>query len=370
MVRWIALPTVVFLALLSPKSRAMDAVDDSFTPLYEGAHVISTQRLPSLPPKIPWGSAFMRDTDIVLGRYKWYVADVTCLVEASGQVRETIITESMPTLNLSAAIVDDLRTQKLIAGIGPEGPVASLFSFRIYYTLKQYLGDLGTLAGRLRRSAQQGNAGAQYTLSRLMGANVALNRTGLDADDLLRRAADPGKDRRAMLALGAMTGKIPAEERRGWVMKSARADLAPAQVLVALDSWAEQTEAGHARARHWLELAAKAGDPVASKYLAALLVSHSDSPADWKVARKLASTAGEGWHGRNDPDAWQVLAAAAALTGDFAAAVKAQSKARDLAADAKWTLSPVERRLTSYEESRTVSDEIVLIPVVARVIIP
>jgi TPR repeat protein len=124
-------------------------------------------------------------------------------------------------------------------------------------TDQQYSGDLGTLAGRLRRSAEQGNAGAQYALSRLVGANVSLNRTGLNADDLFRRAADPGKDRRAMLALGAMTGKIPAEERRGWVMKSARAGLAPAQVLVALDAWAEQTEAGHARAHHWLELAAR-----------------------------------------------------------------------------------------------------------------
>jgi tetratricopeptide (TPR) repeat protein len=151
-------------------------------------------------------------------------------------------------------------------------------------------------------------------------------------------------------------------------LKSAQAGSSAAQVLVALDSWAEQTEAGYARARHWLEQAVKAKDPSAPKYLAALLVGHSTNPADWKVARDLAMAAKGEWHDKFDPDSWQILAAASGLMGDFPAALKAQNRAIELAALVGWPTDALERRLAAYRDSRIVKDEIVVIPAVARVV--
>src|SRR5262249_16873493 len=117
---------------------------------------------------------------------------------------------------------------------------------------------------------------------------------------------------------------------------------------------------------HWLELAVRAKDPNAPTYLAALLVSHSTSAADWKTARGLAASAVKDWHDKTDPDAWQVLAEASALTGDFPAAVQAQSKARDLAAAADWPTDAIDQRLATYRESHALTEEIVVIPAIAH----
>lgn len=367
MIRWIAL-----LALVSSA-----AVADDFAPVYEGPHVTPTLHLPRRPPDLKWSDAFQQDTNVVLAKYGWYVAELAIFVDETGQVRETLITESMPSLNLSATMVDELRRHKFIAGRGPNGTVAGIMPLRVNYMMQQQLGDLGAVGGRLRSKAAAGDATAQYMLSRIiLNDNVAINTTGLNSEDLTQKAA-AGGNRRAMLSLSAMSGEVPAgadpaavtAERRAWLLKSATAGYGPAQVLVALDAWAEQTAAGHARARHWLELANKAKDPVAPKYLAALLVSHSENPADWKEARKLLANIGRDWHARKDPDAWQIQAAALAATGDFAGAVTAQSKAIDLATDAQWPLDVFERRLATYKESHAVREEIVLVPVVARVVL-
>ena len=371
MIRWVAVRVVGFLLLCSNAF-----AEETFAPDYAGAHVVPTLRLPRPPPDVKWSAQFQQDANIVLAKYGWYLAELAVLVDESGQVRETIITESLPSLNLSATMVDEFRRLKFLVGTGPNGPVGSLTVFRMKYAMEQTIGDLGFIGGRLRTKAAAGDASAQYTLSRvLLAGNVAINTSGFDRDDLLQKAADGG-NRRAMLALSAVSRDIPEGnnspavlvERRGWLLKSAQAGYGPAQVLVALDAWAEQTAAGHERARHWLELATKAKDPVAPKYLAALLVSHSENPADWKEASKLASGASREWHGRKDPDAWQVLAASLAMTGDYAGAVKAQSKASELAAAVKWPLETIERRLASYKDAHTVREEIVLIPVVARVV--
>jgi tetratricopeptide (TPR) repeat protein len=304
------------------------------------------------------------------------VAEITCLVDETGRVRDVFVTESLPSRNLSATIVSELRRQKLPAGVSPQGTASALFAFRLVYTLQQTRKKLGTVASRLRREAASGNAGAQYILSRAMLGEVDFNKQGLDAEQLLHRAADPGGDRRAMLALSHMTRDFPAAqdpaavvaERRGWQLKSAQAGSPAGQVFVALDSWAEQSEAGRARARHWLEQANKAKDPSAPKYLAALLVSHSTNSADWKIARDLALAATGEWHDKLDPDSWQILAAASSLLEDFPSALKAQNKAIELAARVNWPTDALERRLAAYRDSRTVKDEIVVIPAVARVV--
>jgi TPR repeat protein len=363
-------------ALFCLRADAQDAGKSELGPVYEGAHVLPLLYLPRLPEEFKWSDRFDLDTSIVLTRYGWYVAEIVAMVDESGQVRDAFVAESLPSRNLSATIVGELRRHKFPVGASAEGPVPAQFAFRIKYYLRQYHKNLTTVATRLRREAAAGDAGAQYILSQAMLGAVGFNKEGLDSDELLRTAADPGGDRRAMLALGLMRGNLPegkdpvavVAERRGWLLKAAEKGSGSAQVLVALDSWAEQTAAGHARARYWLERAVKAEDPSAPKYLAALLVSHSSGPEDWKTAHEQARVAARGWHGQKDPDLWQILAATSALTGDFPGALEAQHKAIALAAEAKWSPELLERRLASYRDSRIVTDEIVVVPRVARTV--
>jgi len=366
MSRWTAplLALCLFASLHANTTRAADGTNTSFAPVYEGPHVLPTMVLPTLPGKVEWDTRFMLDTNAVLAKYDWYMAEMTCFVDETGQVRDVLLTESIPARNLSATIVETLRRKKWVAARGPNGPVPGQFKFRLVYTMQNTQGTLGNIGTRLRREAEAGSANAKYLLSRLLLADVAFDRKGLDSDALLLSAADPGGDRRAMLAL-AIDSEMPIEQRRQWLLKAAQAGSGTAQVLVALDSWAEQTPEGHARARHWLEAANRAQEPTAGKYLAALLVSHSSRPEDWKQARELAKAASRDWHDKRDPDTWQILAAASALTGDFKSAVDAQSKAISLGTQAGWPANAFEPRLAAYQNSQTVTDEIVMIPAVA-----
>lgn len=378
MCRWTAplLSLCLVAGLHANSAHAADGTDASFAPIYEGAHVLPVMRAPGLPGKIDWSTRFTYDTDLVLTRYGWYMAEITCFVDETGQVRDAVLTESIPSRNLSATIVEELRRKKWNPALGPEGPVPGQFAFRIIYTMQNMQGTLGNFGTRLRRDAEKGSASAQYMLSRLLLADVAFNRSGLDGDTLLRNAADPGGDRRAMLALAILgssdnTPDPPVEEKRRWLLKAAQAGSAPAQLFIAMSSWAERTPEGHARARHWLELANRGKDATsAGKYLAALLVSHSSVADDWKQARELAKSASRDWHDRDDPDTWQIFAAASALTGDFKAAIDAQTKAISLATAASWPMNALDARLAAYKDSHTVTDEIAIIPSVARVIVP
>ena len=376
MARWSTV-LIGFSVLLVAHANATEPSDIAFAPVYDGPYVVPVLHLPGVPPKNVWSTSFLMDTNEVLARYHWYLAEITCLVDEAGQARDTFVTESMPSRNLSATIVDEFRRKKWIAATASSGPVPARFSFSIKYVLENFSGSLESLAGRLRSAAKNGDAGSQYILSRVLLANVDIKKSDLDGETLLRRAA-AGGERRAMLELGltksdGLDGTDPIAtlaEGRQWQLKAAQAGSGPAQLLVALDSWAERTDQGYARARHWLELVTEKDEPGSDKYLAALLVSHSGDAQDWKRARKLADAASHGWHDRFDPDTWQILAAASALNGDFKSAIKAQTKAIALAEKNGWSRTSFDRRLAAYKGSHTVTDEIVMIPTIARAVLP
>jgi hypothetical protein len=154
---------------------------------------------------------------------------------------------------------------------------------------------------------------------------------------------------------------------RAPLLASAQLGFTPAQIAMALNSWAERTADGYERARKWLAVAG--GTPEADKYMAALLLSHPTDPAtDARKARDLATAVSKTGYGRQDPDLWQILAATHAANGDFGAAVRAQKEAARWARFFRWPPDEFEKRLEEYRERRAVSDEIVTIPTVARIV--
>lgn len=367
--------TALFLALftvsLSSATHAADTPEQSFAPVYEGPHVLSTLRLPAQPSDFAWSDGFKQDTNRVLGKYGWYVAELVLLIDATGQVRDVVLTESIPAKNLSATIVEELRRKKWSPAMGPAGAVPAQTNFRIVYDLLYSAKSLGTVASQLRRNARNGKPSSQYLLSRVMKGAVGINREGLDANELLLSAARGGEPR-AMLTLGVDPGEggpnpaADAAENRAWLLKAAQAGSSTAKLLISFHAWAERTDAGYARARHWLETANEAKEPGAAKNLAALLVSHSTNPEDWKRARELAEAATHEWHDRTDPDTLQIVAMASALMGDFKAAIAAQTSAIALAEKTGWSVNILQARLAAYQESRTVTEEVVMIPTIAR----
>src|SRR4051794_27573159 len=143
-------------ALLAAAAHPAESPESEFAPVYEGAHVVPSLRLAGLPPKVEWSTPFWSDTNLILARYEWYLADMTCIVDESGQVRDTLLADAVPSRNLSATTVDELRQKKWIAALGPNGTLPGRFAFRLNYVLQGYTKSLGTIAARLRAGANKG----------------------------------------------------------------------------------------------------------------------------------------------------------------------------------------------------------------------
>jgi hypothetical protein len=311
----------------------------------------------------------------------WAYAKFTYIVDENGQVRDVLVSDLIPNNALRPTIAEHYRTKRFnppkVDGRAVPAAVASGLRLKLEATYP----PIDDAARRLIGPASAGDSVAQCSLGLILPAVEDKSQfSNLDPYSLISSAAASGTDGRALYFFADAKAKSRSDatrtlapdylvgEARAMLLKSARAGFAPAQLAVALNSWAEKQPEGYARARYWLTVAK--GMPEADKYMAALLLSHpTDGAADAARARELAMAVTRTGYGRQDPDSWQILAAAEAASGNFGAAIRAQKAAARWARMFGWSTEEFERRLQEYRASRAVQDEIVTIPTVARQVV-
>lgn len=310
-------------------------------------------------------------------KYKWMQSSFTYILDESGQVRDLFVSDIQPNLALRSTLVEYHRFHKWIPATVQGRPVPSSLASRLRLTTYHLHKGQDIAARGLIPAVKAGDAVAQTSLGLILdGVEDPEPFSEFDSYDLIRNAAASGANGRALyfLAFKETTGATGNAEApfdfmtglpRTLMLASARTGFVPAQLAVALQSWAERQPAGYARARTWLSAAS--GTPEADKYMAALLLSHpTDAAADAKKARDLAIAVTKTGYGRQDPDLWQIVAAAHSANGDFGAAVRAQREAARWARFFRWSTEEFDRRLAEYRARREVREEIVTIPTVAR----
>jgi hypothetical protein len=138
-----------------------------------------------------------------------------------------------------------------------------------------------------------------------------------------------------------------------WLRAAAAAGEAAAQLALALELMKDLPSGEQlAEAKSLLEQAARTDDIYVTKHVTALLASSPMSairdPAGAAVAaRKLPQTTFE-----SDPQVFEAIAAAYAVTGDFASAVDRQQLAIRRATELQWNTRMMEQRLAVYRLSK------------------
>jgi hypothetical protein len=343
----------------------------------DGPHVAAVLKGPTISQRL-YASHLYERMIKAADKYKWTQASFTYIVDERGQVRDVLVSDIQPIGALRPTMVEYHRFHKwnpaTVDGRAVPAAVTSGFRLTTYHLSK----GQDEAARSLIPAAEAGDTVAQTSLHLLLpGVEEEEAFSRLDSGALITAAARSGKDGRALYfyanahaRAATANPEAPFEfmvEERAVLLMSARLGFVPAQIAMALNSWAERTAAGYERAGKWLAMAG--GTPEADKYMAALLLAHpTDAATDARKARDLATAVSKTGYGRQDPDLWQILAAAHAANGDFGAATRAQKEAARWARFFRWPTDEFEKRLEQYRERRAVSDEIVTIPTVARVV--
>jgi TPR repeat protein len=213
----------------------------------------------------------------------------------------------------------------------------------------------------LREQAESGQSDAQTTLAKFETTYPELSRM-LGASD--EELSSPNGAAAHWLSKAAAAGNPAAQFEIGRrnlgradslqsLMEAAKHGSTGAAVLLAAISEADGSVDGEIRALRWLQPTAKAGKGPAMKLLANLLASSDhDEVRDPSAAETLLKPLRDNKYFANDPNIWQMSAAAAAGRGDFKAAMHFQDEAVAGAKRLEWDLAPLLTRRSAYAMDR------------------
>jgi len=214
-----------------------------------------------------------------------------------------------------------------------------------------------------RQKALAGDPAAQFTYGLLLNANSELDTKGEDPLTWFLKAAQAGIPA-AQFMVGsylASSGNLERDPAKAmfWYEKAASqgqvsAQLAMANYLLRTESTREE----HVRAAALLEQAVAAGSRNGHLYLAAALAASPD-PELRNPARALALV--ESLKDiQDEPVAFEIMAAAHAMLGQFGDAKSVQKKAIVVARRMGWDVAPLQARLARFEAGQTWSGELML----------
>ncbi|HEY2274451.1 MAG TPA: energy transducer TonB [Steroidobacteraceae bacterium] len=204
-----------------------------------------------------------------------------------------------------------------------------------------------------RAAADAGDPAAEYLVGLAATADPAFGIGAARGTQLVIFAARDGNPQ-AQYWLGEQLRSVavchPQTSGAAWLRHAAAGGDAAAQLTVVTDLVsASPTDAQVTEARTLLEHAATADSYYVRKHVVALLAaSPLTGLRDPAIAQQVASRLSRG-DIQSDPQMFEVLAAAAAAGGDFAAAVSHQQEAIRKARDLAWNTQAMERRLASYK---------------------
>jgi len=277
-------------------------------------------------------------------------------VAPDGRARMPRILMSVPQGTFDEAVRQSVFRTTFLPGRINGRPVATdtatFFTFRVVKTSSDDYPDLMRFAKATRKKAEEGDIGAQTLYGMMLAGLPQFEKPFSEALPWFLKAAQGGSPySQYQPGTALLHGRgCLCEETKGeiWLEKAAQADQADAQVTLA-EYLLKGSPSGKSvsSAKVWLERAARSGNPTAKLYLAAVLSTNGPSSVrDPSTALSLINDAMPTM--KDDPTSFEVRAAALAATGDFAAAVRDEKRAVDIATLYGWDLGPLNERLTSY----------------------
>ncbi len=251
-----------------------------------------------------------------------------------------------------------LRTEFLPATAGGS-PVSCtgtfLINFKMDYAAADYEG-LDKLVKTTGAKAAAGDVNSQMIYGMMLAGLPQLNKSYSDALPWFLKAAQAGlPSAQYQIGYSLLHGRgCQCEENKAldWLRKAAEADQSDAQVT--LGSYAlrdAQDVSGFERAKVWLERAASHGNDYAKMYLSALLATAP--PDDVRNARRSLELLGGVFKKfKDDPTTYEIRAAAQANLGNFADAVKDQTKAVAMATKYQWNPARQNERLAKFQANQ------------------
>ena len=282
--------------------------------------------------------------------------DAFVVVGATGDVRQVWIANSVPAGLFDRVVQRGLESTHFLPITMKGRPVAALSFIRMKFTVG---GDtaldrprLVSWLDSLRGQADKGDSEAQHTLGIFAGAYGELAKHVGSSEEWLLKAAKAGNvDATFEQAWCVLAGACSIErtDAVAKLMFAARHGSKGAAMILVAVAQAEGTREGEVRAWRWLRPVAATGYGPAMKWLANLLVSSPFAEVrDLSYGEAIADKLRGNNAFDDDPDVWQISAAAAAARGDFESALRDQDKAIKLARDRAWTLVPLQQRHDAY----------------------
>jgi uncharacterized protein len=253
-------------------------------------------------------------------------------------------------------------TPSLQKGVPVPCTTGVMVSYVIQGRHKSDYGDLSAFMSKTQKAAEAGDPRSQMLYGLLISGLPQFRKPRSDAMPYFVKAAQAGiSSAQFLVGYSSMLGwGCECNEPKGmvWLHKAAAADQADAQVLLA--NYILRGEPGPeetSKALTWLERAAKQESREAKFYLAALLAAGVDASRRDPV-RALAILRDVMRDIDDDPTAFEIRAAAYAMTGKFAEAQKDQRKALKMAQDLGWETASQQARLASYDGAKTWSGDL------------
>jgi hypothetical protein len=274
-----------------------------------------------------------------------------------GHARDPEILLAAPDEALAAAAVEAWLHARFAPATHDGTPVESRLQVRLPFAVAGGEPLWSTPEYRSKRAAADaGDPAAGYLVGLAATSDPTLGIGASRGTQLVIVAARDGYPQ-AQYWLGVQQRDVaachPQASGAAWLGHAAAGGAAAAQLAVATDLVsAHPTDAQVGEARALLERAAAADSYYVRKHVVALLAaSPLAALRDPVTAQQVAFRLAQG-DIQSDPQMFEALAAAAAATGDFTAAVAHQEKAIRKARELAWSTHAMEQRLATYRQGR------------------
>jgi TonB family protein len=281
---------------------------------------------------------------------------VEFVVAPDGHPRTPRILYSLPTGYFEEYVRESvMRSTYLPARINGQ-PISTSMSMMYNFKVQSVsIHDYGNLANRVaetKAKAEAGDVSAQLLYGMMIAGLPQLNQTYDRAVPWFLKAAQAGVPyAQFQIGTGLLNGRgcqCDAGKGEIWLEKAAQADNADAQVSLAQYLLRGKPSAESLQgAMVWLERAAKQGNGSGKLLLSSILAANPFQDIRDPV-RALSLTDGLQRTYKDDPNFWEIRAAAFASRDDYGAAIKAQSQALTEATQLGWDLQPLQQRASLY----------------------
>ncbi|MGO9802344.1 MAG: TonB family protein [Steroidobacteraceae bacterium] len=309
---------------------------------------VSASVLQAPAPEYPSLPGADRRNGLVIGRLT---------IGVDGRARDPEILLSAPDQAFAAAAIEAWLHARFRPAMQGGTAVESRLEVRLPFTITggEALWASGT-SKDARAAAEAGDPAAEYLVGLAAMADSTLGVAPARGRELLIFSARDG-DPQAQYWLGAQLRAAaachPQVNGAPWLKHAAAGGDASAQLLLAVGLLAAHpSDSQVTEARALLERAASSDSFYVRKHVAALLAaSPLAALRDPATAAQLAGRLATGGI-QSDPQMFEVLAAADAAGGDFAAAATQQQSAIRKARELQWDTRAMEERLSTYRDHR------------------